>query len=270
MEHNDGFLCIQNKNERRLVHLLDQIVDVLLSVAKVTALDEVVGDLPPATSWAGKLDWVEVVVGGLEVVANGVDLVYQGLDGVDAQVAHGLLDDIVVTDLDSLTVDLDGASLVDHVFDGLLGWVAPSDEWIADSKHLDAGLVESDEDGVSDLSESEELEGLLWLWRELVDTSDTDDESELWLVWNVVVTVGLGDFGVVDESLSLGLVLSGVSAGLGDDVSLLLEGGLLGDGLGLLSLGGLFGESGSLLGEALGHSRLADFGDGHFRGVLKF
>lgn len=135
---------------------------------------------------------------------------------------------------------------------------------------MDAGLVESDEDGVSDLSESEELEGLLWLWRELVDTSDTDDESELWLVWNVVVTVGLGDFGVVDESLGLGLVLSGVSAGLGDDVSLLLEGGLLGDGLGLLSLGGLLGESGSLLGEALGHSRLADFGDGHFRGVLKF
>jgi len=119
-------LCYQN-----LVHFLDQIVDVLLSVAKVTALDEVVGDFPPAASWAGKLDWVQVVVGGLEVIADGVDLVHQVLDAVDAQVAHGLLDNIVVADLDSLTVNLDGASLVDHVLDGLLSWVAPSDEWIA-------------------------------------------------------------------------------------------------------------------------------------------
>jgi len=227
----------------------------------------VVGDLPPATSWAGKLDRVEVVVSGLEVVANGVDLVHQVLDAVDAQVAHRLLDDVVVADLDSLTVDLDGASLVDHVLDGLLGWVAPGDEWIADSKHLDAGLVESDEDGVSDLSKSEELKGLLWLWRELVDTSDTDDQGELWLVWNVKVTVGLGDSGVVYESFGFGLVLGGVSSGFADDFSLLLEAGLLGDGFGFLSLGGLLGESGSLLGEALWHSRLGDFGDGHFRGV---
>jgi len=259
-------LCYQN-----LVHFLDQIVDVLLSVAKVTALDEVVGDFPPAASWAGKLDWVQVVVGGLEVIADGVDLVHQVLDAVDAQVAHGLLDNIVVADLDSLTVDLDGASLVDHVLDGLLGWVAPSDEWIADSKHLDAGLVESDEDGVSDLSESEELKGLLGLWRELVDTSDSNDEGELWLVWHVEVSVRLGNSGVVNESLSLGFVLSGVSFGLGDDVSLLLEGGLLGDGLGLLSLGSLLSESRSLLGEALGHSGFGDLGNGHFRrGVLKF
>jgi len=251
---------------KKLVHLLDQIVDVLLSVAKVTALDEVVGDLSPAASWAGKLDRVQVVVSGLEVLANGVDLVHQVLNAVDAEVAHGLLNNIVVGDLDSLTVDLDGASLVDHVLDGLLGWVAPRDEWITDSKHLDAGLVESDEDGVSDLSESEELEGLLWLWRELVDTSDSDDEGELWLVWHVEVAVLLGNSGVVNESLGLGFVLSGVSSGFGDDVLLLLEGGLLGNSLSLLSLGGLLGESRSLLGEALRHSGCSNFGNGHFRG----
>jgi len=135
---------------------------------------------------------------------------------------------------------------------------------------LDAGLVESDEDGVSDLSESEELKGLLGLWRELVDTSDSNDESELWLVWHVEVSVRLGNSGVVNESLSLCFVLSSVSFGLGDNVSLLLEGGLLGDGLGLLSLGSLLSESRSLLGEALGHSGFGDLGNGHFRGSLKF
>jgi len=229
----------------------------------------VVGDLPPATSWAGKLDRVQVVVSGLEVLADGVDLVHQVLDAVDAEVAHALLNAIVVGDLDSLTVDLDGASLVDHVLDGLLGWVAPGDEWITDAEHLDGGLVQADEDGVADLSESEKLEGLLWLWRELVDTSDSDDEGELGLVWHVEVSVLLGNSGVVDESVSLGLVLSSVSSSFADDILLLLEGGLLGDGLGLLSLGGLLGESGSLLGEALWHSRLGDFSNGHFRGEFK-
>ena len=102
----------------------------MFSVTEVTALNKVVGDLPPATSWARELDWVQVVVDGLEVFTNGVDFVDQVFDAVDSVSAHGFLDDGVVGDLDSLTVDLDGASFVDHVFDGGLGWVAPGDEWI--------------------------------------------------------------------------------------------------------------------------------------------
>jgi hypothetical protein len=34
------------------------------------------------------------------------------------------------------------------------------------------------------LSQSEELQDLLWLWLKLVDTLDSDDESNLWLGFN--------------------------------------------------------------------------------------
>jgi len=90
----------------------------------------VVGDLPPATSWARKLDWEQVVVDSLEVLTDGVDFVDQVFDALDAVGAHGLFNDSVVGDLDSLSVNFDGASFVDHVFDGGLGWVSPGDEWI--------------------------------------------------------------------------------------------------------------------------------------------
>jgi len=224
----------------------------------------VVGDLSPAASWARKLHWVKGVVGHLEVVTNGVDLVHEVLDAVHAQVSETLLDNGVIGNLHSLAVDLDGTSLVDHVLDGGLAWVAPGDEWIADSEHLDGGLVESDKNGVSDLSESEELEGLLRLWRELVDTSDSDDQSEFGLIWHEVVTVVSGGLGVVNKSLGLGGVLGGVLSGLGDDLSSLGKRVLLGNSLGLGLGGSLLGESRSLLGEALWHSGLGDFGNGHF------
>jgi len=90
----------------------------------------VVGDLPPATSWARKLDWEQVVVDSLEVLTDGVDFVDQVFDALDAVSAHALFNDSVVGDLDSLSVNFDGASFVDHVFDGGLGWVSPGDEWI--------------------------------------------------------------------------------------------------------------------------------------------
>jgi hypothetical protein len=236
----------------------------LFSVTEVTTFNKVVGDLPPATSWARKLDWEQVVVDSLEVLTDGVDFVDQVFDAGDAVSAHGLFDDSVVGDLDSLSVNLDGASFVDHVLDGGLGWVSPGDEWITDSQHLDGSFVQSNEASVTDLSESEELKGLLWFWRQLVDTSNSDDQSEFLFTFNKVVTGGLGGFGVVDESFSLGGVFGGVGSGFGDDLSLFDHGLLLGDDLGFLLFGGLFGESGSLFGEALWHSGFGDLGNGHF------
>jgi len=184
----------------------------------------VVGDLPPATSWARKFDWVQVVVDSLEVLTDGVDFVDQVFDALDTVLAHRFLDDVVVGDLDSLSVDLDGASFVDHVFDGVLGWVSPGDEWITDSQHLDGSFVQSDEASVADLSESEELKGLLWFWRKLVNTTNSDDQSEFLFTFNKVVTGGFGSFGVVDESFGFGGVFGGVGSGFGDDLSLFDEG----------------------------------------------
>jgi len=226
-----------------LVHLLGQLVDVGFTVAKVTALDEVVGDLLPAATWAGQLDRVQTVVGLLEVWSDGVDLVDQVLDAGDSQVSDALLDHLVVGDLESLAVDLDCTTLVDQLLHGVDGWVAPGDEWIADSKHLDAGLVQANKHAVSNLSESKKLERLLWLWAQLVDTTDSDDHGQLGLIWDVEVASLLSSGRLVDQCLSFGGVLSGVGTCLLDALSSGDEVVLLGDGLFFLLLGSLLGET---------------------------
>ena len=44
------------------------------------------------------------------------------------------------------------------------------DERLDHSEHVHGGSVELDEDTVVELSESEELQNLLWLWSKLTDT----------------------------------------------------------------------------------------------------
>ena len=57
-----------------LVHLADEVVDLVLTVAKVTTLDEVLElAWAEATSWVAELDWPKEVAGLLEVWSNGVD-----------------------------------------------------------------------------------------------------------------------------------------------------------------------------------------------------
>ena len=53
---------LQQLNGDLLVHLSDELVDVGLPVAEITALDEVL-EFPysPATSWVGELEWPEEV-----------------------------------------------------------------------------------------------------------------------------------------------------------------------------------------------------------------
>jgi hypothetical protein len=63
----------------------------------------------------------------LEVGSNSVDLVDEILDRLDSDVTEGALDDGVLSEWDSLAVDLAVTSLVDHFFDGLEVGVAPGD-----------------------------------------------------------------------------------------------------------------------------------------------
>ena len=45
-----------------------------------------------------------------------------------------LLNSAVLGDLDSLAVIFDSTSLVHQLLDGILGWVAPGDEWVGTGK----------------------------------------------------------------------------------------------------------------------------------------
>ena len=50
------------------------------------------------------------------------------------------------------------------------GSISVSDEWLDHLDHVPGGLVELDEHTVVQLSESEELQDLLWLWGKLTNT----------------------------------------------------------------------------------------------------
>ena len=59
----------------------------------------------------------------------------------------------------------------------------------ADSEHVHGGLVQLDEDTVVDLSQTEQLEDLLDLGGNLVDTTDPHDEGELGVGGDIVVAL---------------------------------------------------------------------------------
>jgi hypothetical protein len=163
----------QTAHRPSLVHASNELVDELLSVTKVTTLDEVL-ELPWAetTSGRGQLEGPEEVAGLLEVGANSVDLVDEVLDADNAELAEVLLDELVVSDGKALLIDLSVTALVDELTDGLQVGVTVCDERLDDLQHLGGGLGEPDENTIVDLEKTEELEGLALLGVDLVDTAN--------------------------------------------------------------------------------------------------
>jgi hypothetical protein len=154
-----------------LVHLADEGVDSLLTVAKVTTLDEVL-ELAgtEATSGVAELEGPQEVGGLLEVGANGEDLVDEILNADDAVLAEGGLNDGVVGQGNTLLLDLSVSTLVDKLLDGLQVGVTVGDPGLDDLEHLSDGLGDLQEDTVVDLEKTEQLEDLAGLRGHLVDT----------------------------------------------------------------------------------------------------
>ena len=155
-----------------LVHLLHKGVDLLLPIAQITPLHEML-ELPPMepTSRIAQLEWPQEIARLLEVRANGIDLVDQVLHAHNAKFAKVLLDDGVVAERDALLGDFAIPTLVDELANGLERGVAVGNVGLHDLDHLHGWLGEADEDAIVDLEETEELEDLAGLWRNLVDTA---------------------------------------------------------------------------------------------------
>merc|ERR1719430_873485 len=79
--------------------------------------------------------------------------------------------------------------LVDQLANRLEVGCTPGNVGLADSKHVDGGLVQLDEDTVVDLPQTEQLEDLLDLGRDLVDTTDSHHEGKLGVGRDIVVTL---------------------------------------------------------------------------------
>lgn len=222
----------------------------MLSVTSVTTLDEVEElSSSETTVRVGQVEWPQEVVDLLEVRTNGVDLVDQVLHGGNTVLAQSTLNDGVVSQSDSLGVDLTVTSLVDQLSHGSQVGVTVGDVRLSQLEQLRGGLGNLDENTRVDLSQTEQLQDLSWLWWDLGDTLDSDDEHQLWLGLNVERVGGLGlTLGLNKSTLSISVLLVVGGGSLSNSLSLLLvgffSGGLVGGtllknlsvGLGLLDL----------------------------------
>merc|ERR1719506_1251542 len=163
------------------VHPADELVDLLLAVAPVTALGLSVpvalGD--EASARRVKLEGPEEVVRLLEGRADGVDLVDQLLHAVDAVLAEVLGEDVVIHQRNAGLAHLAVPPLVDQLLHRLQVRVAERNVRCDVLEHVDDRLVNLQEHAVVELAEAEELEDLARLRGELVDTDDTDAEDQL-------------------------------------------------------------------------------------------
>jgi len=132
------------------------------------------------------------VVSFLEMGSDGGDLVDQILNLGDSVSSELLSDDTVVLDGDSLSVYSGITSLIDQFSDGLSGGETKSDERENLLEHVGGSLVDADEGGVVDLSQSEQTEDLRNIGVELLGTSDSDDQGELGLSGDVELSLGSG------------------------------------------------------------------------------
>lgn len=173
-----------------LDHLLDQSIDVLLSVTKITTLNKVLEFAgSEATCRVGQLERPQEVAGLLEIGSDGVDLMDQVFHADNAIFAKIVLDQLVVCQGNSLFVDLSITTLVDELSHRLEVGVSVGDVGVDDCQHLLRGLGQSDEDAVVDLKKSEKLEDLSRLGSHLVDTLNSNDEDKLVLLLDIEVSI---------------------------------------------------------------------------------
>jgi len=125
----------------------------------------------------GELEGPKEVVGSLEVRADGHNLMDQVFDGVDANLSETLLNDGVVIQRNSGTVDLAVTALVDKSADGVTRGISVGDQRLNGTDHVDGGLVEADEDAIVELAETQEAHDALLLGGKLVDTKVGSSEN---------------------------------------------------------------------------------------------
>jgi hypothetical protein len=90
---------------KTLVHLLDEAVDMVFTVTKITSFNKVLElALAETSSWVGELERPEEVIDLLEVWTNGVDLVNNVLNANNAILSKRFLNDGVVSERNTLLV----------------------------------------------------------------------------------------------------------------------------------------------------------------------
>lgn len=129
----------------------------------------------------------------------------------------------IVSERDSLLVDLCETSLVNELLHVLQVRVTPCDVRGDPLKHLQSSLVETYEGSTVDLSQSKQLQNLSWLRCNLVDTLNSHNESKVGFSWYIERVSCLGLSGQSNLVSLLSQILFDVRLGsLENNLSLVL------------------------------------------------
>lgn len=212
-----GFIYLGSHS---LVHARNEIVDELLTVASISSLSEVSELLNKTASGASELEGPQEAGGLAEVRSRGEDLVDDVLNADKTVLTERSLNDGVISDGNALLVNDGISALVDELADSLESGVAPSDVGLDNAEHLEDGLSQTNEDTVVQLTKAQKLQDLAGLRADVVDTTDTDDESNLGLRLDEELTSILGITASLDELQLASAVLLGVGLStLEDDLA---------------------------------------------------
>lgn len=172
-----------------------------------------------------QLEWPQEVVNLLEVRTNSVDFVDQVFNRQDTVLTQRSFNDRVVRQSNSLLVDLTETSLVNQLSDGRQRWVTVGNVRFSQLDQFFSSLGQSDKNTGVDLSQSQQLHNLSWLWWDLHDTLDSDNEDQLRLSINVVGASSLGfSLGFNDRSFGISVLLGVSSSSVVDSLSLFSAG----------------------------------------------
>jgi len=152
LHHKNTFICIS-----KLKHSSNQLINIFLSISPVTTLLIRVSLVVETALGGSELERPKEVISFFEVRANGDEFVDEVFNADDVVLSEGLGNDFVGGKGDSLLVDSSETSLVDQIRDSLSGGITESDVRFDLLEHVQGGSVNSDQSGVVDLSESEQL-----------------------------------------------------------------------------------------------------------------
>lgn len=135
------------------------MVDEFFTVTERTTLDKVLefSVNTPTTVWIRQFEWPQEVVSLFEVWTNRVDFVNQVFNRLDTVFTQVSFNESVVTQSNSLLVDLTETSLVDQFSNGSQRWVTVSNVWFNQLQQFSGSLSDFDENTSVDLQQSQQL-----------------------------------------------------------------------------------------------------------------
>jgi len=180
-------------------HLVNQTADEVLAVTSGTTFIEVKELLLETTGRAVEPERPDEVVCLLEVRANSEDLVDKIFHADDTNRSKHALNDGVIRQSNALLIHFAESTLVHKLADRLHVGVTVRDVRLDQAHHHEGGFVQLHEDSTVDLAQTKELQNFAGLRRDTVDTTDTDNDSELALRLKEKVSMGLGHATVPDK-----------------------------------------------------------------------